>query len=478
VDIEIQHEQGIDPMVEALGSLRPATVAVVGRPNVGKSALFNRLIGQRLAIVEDTPGVTRDRLYALADWRGRTFSLVDTAGIDPEADRATETDAITRSTRQQAEIAAQEADVIVFVVDAQTGLHPLDEDVAAILRRTAAPKGQKRHPIVLVANKAESPKAAAAVHGEFARLGFGEPVAVSTIHGESTGDLLDRIVELLPPDTGAQETDGELSLALIGRPNVGKSSLLNALLGEERAIVSDVPGTTRDAIDTILERNGKRIRLIDTAGINKKQHAHGAIEYYAALRSLSAISRCDIAILLFDSMVGITAQDRRLAGIALEERKGLIILGNKWDLAREQGEYQQSDLIDVIYEQLPFARFAPVTFLSAKTKRRLGSLMPLVNKVSENLDRRIPTAQLNALIRDAVITHPAPAVGGRIFKILYCHQPAAHPPVFVFHCNDPDLVQKSYARFLENTIRRHYDFEGVPLSLEFRSRREGEDNER
>lgn len=448
--------------------LRPATVAIVGRPNVGKSALFNRLIGQRLAIVEDTPGVTRDRLYGLCEWRGRTFSLVDTAGIESQEDA--ETGHVAVSTRRQAEAAAQEADAILFVVDAASGRNPIDEEVAQILRRT-------RHPVVLVANKAESPAAAAAVFGEFSSLGFGEPVAVSAIHGEGTGDLLDRVLSHLPGEIAPPAVAGELSIALIGRPNVGKSSLLNALLGEERTIVSDVPGTTRDAIDTIFAFHEHRIRLIDTAGVRKKPEAHGAIEYYSALRSLGAIARCDIAILLFDAMQGILAQDRRLAGIALEERKGLVIVGNKWDLAREQGEYSQAELIGVIYEQLPFARFAPVTFLSAKTKRRLGSLMPLVMKVAGNLDRHVPTAKLNAAIRDATIAHPAPSPGGRPFKILYCSQPASHPPLFVFHCNDPDLVQGSYVRFLENVIRQHFDFEGVPLRLEFR-KRSREDEER
>lgn len=308
-------------------------------------------------------------------------------------------------------------------------------------------------------------------------MGFGEPVAVSAIHGEGTGDLLDRIVDLLPPDSGFAEAEGELALALVGRPNVGKSSLLNALLGEERAIVSDVPGTTRDAIDTIFPFHEHRIRLIDTAGVRKKPQQHGAIEYYAALRSLSAIARCDIAILLFDSLTGMLAQERRLAGMILEERKGLVIVGNKWDLAREQGEYSQGELIDVIYEQVPFARFAPVTFLSAKTGRRLGSLMPLVMRVATNLDRRIPTAQLNAMIRDAVLAHPAPAIGGKPLRIYYCSQPAAHPPLFVFHCNDPELVQTSYKRFLENEIRRHFDFAGVPLTLEFRERTRPENEE-
>lgn len=441
--------------------LRPATVAIVGRPNVGKSALFNRLIGQRLAIVEDTPGVTRDRLYALCEWRGRTFTLVDTAGIDPDQDK--DADHIATSTRRQAEAAANEADAILFVVDAAAGRNPLDDDVANILRRT-------RKRVVLVANKAESPNAAAAVHAEFAALGFDEPVAVSAIHGEGTGDLLDRVVEHLPPEAPPADLEGELSLSLVGRPNVGKSSLLNALLKEERAVVSDVPGTTRDAIDTIFQFHEHRIRLIDTAGVRKKPSQHGAIEYYAALRSLSAIARCDIAILLFDAMVGIQNQERRLAGMILEEKKGLIIVGNKWDLAREQGEYSQGELINVIYEQMPFARFAPVTFLSAKTARRLGSLMPLVMKVANNLDRHVPTAQLNNVIRDASMAHPAPAIGGKPLKIYYCSQPAAHPPLFVFHCNDPELVQPSYKRFLENVIRQNFDFEGVPLTLEFRER--------
>lgn len=453
----------------ATSALRPATVAVVGRPNVGKSALFNRLIGRRLAIVEDTPGVTRDRLYAVCEWRGRAFSLVDTAGIDPGGDAA-HGDEFAEPTRRQAEAAAAESDVVVLVVDAQAGLNPLDEDVAAILRRT-------RRPIVLVANKAESPSASSSVHAEFSNLGFGEPVAVSAIHGEGTGDLLDRIVEKLPPQAPSAEFAGELALAIVGRPNVGKSSLLNALLGHERSIVSHVPGTTRDAIDSLLQWHGRTVRLIDTAGVRKKPEAHGAIEYYAALRSLKAISRCDIALLVFDAIAGVTAQDRRLAGLALEERKGLILVGNKWDLVREQGEFSQGELGNAIHDLMPFARFAPITFLSAKTHRRLGSLMPVVSHVAENLDRRVPTAQLNAVVRDATIAHPAPAVGGRPFKVFYATQPSVHPPLFVFACNDPDLLQPHYRRFLENVIRREFDFEGVPLTLEFRSRRRNDEAE-
>jgi GTPase len=446
--------------------LRPPTVAIVGRPNVGKSALFNRLVGRRLAIVDDTPGVTRDRLYALAEWRGRTFSVVDTGGID-EATAGGE--GIAAQTQRQAEAAANEADVIVFVVDATTGISPLDDDVVAIMRRT-------RRPVLLVANKAESPRVRAEIPGEFARLGFGEPLVVSAIHGEGTGDLLDAVVERLPLVELADAED-ELAIAIVGQPNVGKSSLLNALLGEERTIVSAAPGTTRDAIDSLFEFGERRIRLIDTAGVRKRPAAHGAIEYYSSLRALNAIARSDVVLLVIDAMQGVLGQDRRLAGMILEERKGLVIVANKWDLARAQGAYSQPELTGVIHGQLPFAAFAPVTFLSALTRRRLGSLMPLVLRVARNLDRRIPTPRLNALLRDAVLRHPPPAPGGRPLRIFYASQPGVHPPLFVFHCNDPELLQSSYVRYLENMLRSNEDFEGVPLTLEFRQRsRDAEDD--
>jgi GTP-binding protein len=427
---------------------------------VGKSSLFNRLIGQRLAIVDEAPGVTRDRLYALTEWGGRVFTLVDTAGIDTGATH----DSIEVKTRGQAEAAANDADVIVFVVDAAAGLNPLDDDVVNIMRRT-------RRPVVLVANKAESNSARDGIHGEFARLGLGEPIAVSAIHGEGTGDLLDAIVARLPPQSEQIEApQNELAIAIIGQPNVGKSSLLNALLGTERALVSDVPGTTRAALDSIFPYRDRTIRLIDTAGVRKKPSARGSIEYYASLRSLGAIARSDITLLVLDTMQGPLAQDRRLAGIALEERKGLIIVSNKWDLARAQGEYSQAELSEAIYEQIPFARFAPVVFLSALTHRRLGSMMPAVMKVAENLERRVATARVNALIRDAVLAHPPPMMGTKILKIFYCAQVATRPPLFIFHCNDPDLVRPSYARFLENILRAADDWTGIPLSFEFRRR--------
>ncbi|MGH7682770.1 MAG: ribosome biogenesis GTPase Der [Vulcanimicrobiaceae bacterium] len=442
--------------------LQPSTVALVGRPNVGKSSLFNRLIGQRLAIVDEAPGVTRDRLYALTEWQGRTFTLVDTAGIDPDASRG----AIETKTRLQAEAAAAEADVVVFVVDAAEGLNPLDEEVVGILRRT-------RRPVILTANKAESNRARESAVGEFARLGLGSPFEVSAIHGEGTGELLDAIVERLPDRSDTVATpENELAVAIIGQPNVGKSSLLNALIGEERALVSDVPGTTRDAIDSVFPYQDRTIRLIDTAGVRKKPAVRGSIEYYASLRSLGAVARADIVLLVIDSMQGPLAQDRRLAGIAIEERKGLILVSNKWDLAREQGEYSQAELTEAVYGEIPFARFAPVVFLSALTRRRLGALMPAVMAVATNLERRIQTSHVNELVRDAVMAHPPPAVGGKPLKVFYASQVATRPPLFIFHCNDPDLVRGSYARFLEGILRAADEWTGVPLSLEFRRRSE------
>ena len=354
--------------------------------------------------------------------------------------------------------------MLILVVDASAGLSPLDDDVVRIVRKM-------RRPVVFVANKAESSRVRAELYGEFARLGFGEPIVVSALHGEGTGDLLDAIVERLPPEDAAQPDPGELALAIVGRPNVGKSSLLNALIGEERSIVSARPGTTRDAVDTEFAFGGRNIRLIDTAGVWKKPKHHGSLEYYSSLRALRAVARCDLAVLVIDATQGVLEQDRRMAGIVLEERKGLVIVANKWDIALEQeGEFSQAELAGVIHEALPFAAFAPITFLSALTKRRLGSLMPLVMRVAENLDRRVPTPALNDVIRAAVYAHPAPAQGGRPLRVYYCAQVATHPPRFLFHCNDPDLAGASYRRFLENTLRANYDFEGVPLELEFRAR--------
>ena len=444
-------------------SLGPAiaTVAIIGRPNVGKSALFNRLLGKRLAIVDDQAGVTRDRLYARVDWQGKVFSIVDTGGLD--LDKAG-SDEIWAATRDQAKIAADAADVVVFVVDGREGFNPLDEEVAALVRRMS-------RPVIFVANKLESDKARDSAIAEFSRLGFGPPNVVSAIHGEGTGDLLDLIVEQLPERPPAKADRPGFSLAIVGRPNVGKSSLVNSLLGEERTIVSNVPGTTRDAIDTIFHFHEHDIRLIDTAGVWRKTHHHGDLEYYASLRSHQALQRADVVVLVIDSMQGILAQDRRLAGEALESGAGLVIVANKWDLARELGEFQQSELIEVIHQELPFAKFVPVTFLSAMTKRRLGSLMPLVMKVQACRSKRIPTSRVNAIIREAVLAHPPPALKGKAARVYYAAQVATAPPRFIFSCNDPDLLGSSYRRYLENTLRTAEDFTGVPLELEFRDRR-------
>ncbi|TAM58657.1 ribosome biogenesis GTPase Der [bacterium] len=441
-------------------------VAIVGRPNVGKSALFNRLVGQRLAIVEDVPGVTRDRLYAVAEWLGRRFTLVDTGGIEAGVDlRAAATDELARiraNARRQAEAAAREADVVIFVVDGREGYNPLDDEVALILRRA-----QRR--VVFAANKVESPSARQATTAEFARLGFGEPVGVSAIHGEGTGDLLDAVVAHLPAE-GEELDEDELAIAIVGQPNVGKSSLLNALVGQERAIVSAVPGTTRDAVDEVVERGGRRLRLIDTAGIRRHVDKRDPIEYYSSLRSLAAISRSGIVLLLIDAMKGILAQDRRLAGIAIEERKALILVVNKWDLALEQGGYGQGELTEILHQQLGFASYTPVVFLSALTKRGLGKLLPTIDRVAGNLRRRVPTAQLNETLREAMLAHPPPPLKGRRLKVFYASQPYDNPPGFALVANDPELVHFSYERFLENVIRQHFDFEGVPITLHFRER--------
>jgi len=440
---------------------RAATVAIVGRPNVGKSALFNRIIGRRLAIVDDLAGVTRDRLYARTEWQGRVLNFVDTGGIDSEE---ASHDTIWAQTREQAQIAAQRADLILFLVDGSTGLHPLDEEIAALVRRL-------RRPLLLVANKLESQRAREAAAGEFARLGFGSPIGVSAIHGEGTGDLLDAVIAALPEQAEATEEESILSLAVVGRPNVGKSSLVNALLGEERTIVADTPGTTRDAIDTLFTYHDETMRLIDTAGIWRKSRAHSSLDYYASLRSYQALERADVVLLVIDSMQGILGQERRLAAAAIEAGAGLIVVANKWDLARELGEFQQAELIEVIRSEIPFAAFAPVTFLSALTRRRLGSLMPLVRKVAENRRRRMPTARVNTVIREAVLAHPPPTKNGHPIRITYASQVATAPPKFLFFCNDPETVADGYRRYLERVLRTNEDFEGVPLNLAFRNRR-------
>jgi GTP-binding protein len=432
-------------------------VALVGRPNVGKSALFNRLLGRRLAIVEETPGVTRDRLYAPVEWLGRRFTVVDTGGIETG-----DVDDILAQTRAQAELAIREADVVVFVVDAQTGVVSGDDDVAALLRA-------RRDKVLLVANKVESPNSAANIY-EFCSLGFDVPMPVSAVHGLQSGDLLDAIVAKLPPDdTGPDEDEGIVRLAIIGQPNVGKSSLVNALVGKQRAIVSDTPGTTRDATDTETERDGRRFVIIDTAGIRRHVNQGPALDYYSSLRAVAAIGRCDVALLLIDAQVGATAQDRRIAGLATDEGKAFAIMVNKWDLV-DAAAFDRAEVEAALRADFSFAPYVAVLFGSALTKRGVHKVWDTVAACADERRKRVATSRLNHVIRDAFRTHPPALFRGNALKCYYVTQAGTAPPEFVFFVNDPRLLHFSYRRYLENTIREAFGFSGTPMKLEFRPR--------
>jgi GTP-binding protein len=451
--------------------LRTPIVALVGRPNVGKSTLFNRIVGERLAIVEDVPGTTRDRLYADAEWTARAFTLVDTGGIEHlvGVDREARRDTVPLSTgsasyrreiRGQAEIAIEEADVIVMLVDAREGVTAGDLEVADVLRRSTKP-------VIIAANKADNvDRRLAAV--EFYELGLGEPHAVSALHGTGVGDLLDAIVEHLPSVEEAEEED-ILKVAIVGKPNVGKSSLLNALLGQERAIVSDIPGTTRDAIDTRLVFDGEPLVLIDTAGIRRRGRIEPGIEKYSVMRTLRAVQRADVVALLIDATQGVTAQDSHVAGYVLDEWKSIMILVNKWDLV-EKDTYTMHDFTQQIRRELKFVDYAPVLFISAKTHQRINRIIPLARKIYGERQRRVTTAELNRLLQDAIVRHPPPSKSGRRLKFLYATQPEVSPPTFVLFVNDKDLVHFTYQRYLENRIREQYPFEGTPIKLMFKSR--------
>lgn len=433
-------------------------VALVGRPNVGKSALFNRILGKRLAIVEETPGVTRDRLYAPVEWAGRRFTVVDTGGIE-----TTESVDLMAQTRAQAELAIREADVVVFVVDSQDGVTGGDTDVAGLLR-------PDRDKVLLVANKVESPKTSAAIY-EFCSLGFGVPMPVSAIHGLQSGDLLDAIVDKLGPDPSPApgEDESVVRLAIVGQPNVGKSSLLNALVGKERAVVSSTPGTTRDATDTEIASDDRRFIVIDTAGIRKTVKTGPAIDYYSSLRAVAAIGRCDVALLLIDATAGVTSQDRRIAGLAIEEGKALAILVNKWDLV-DTKEFDRSQVEDALREEFAFASYVPILFGSALTKKGVHKILGAVAAIADERRKRVPTAKLNQIVRDAFRTHPPPSFRGKVMKCYYATQADVAPPQFVFFVNDPRLLHFSYERFLENTLREAFGFRGTPIELIFKPR--------
>jgi GTP-binding protein len=436
-------------------------VALVGRPNVGKSTLFNRIIGERQAIIEDQPGTTRDRIYGQTDWNGVAFSLIDTGGIQVTTAAEDQLDEMVEQIRGQAEAAIAEADVIVLLVDVRDGLTSADEMVAGALRRSGKP-------VVLAANKADSQERRLA-SAEFYRFGLGDPIPISAYHGSGVGDLLDEVVKLLPPSPLDDDEDDSIKVAIVGRPNVGKSALLNALLGQKRAIVSDVPGTTRDAIDTRVTWDGQEVTLIDTAGIRRRgKIAHG-VEQYSVIRSLRAINRADVVLLVVDSAEGLTAQDAHVAGYVHDEFKGLVVVMNKWDLV-EKDSKTMAEYTERVRRALEWTAHAPIVFVSALTGQRVANLPEVTLAVAAERAKRIPTAALNKVLRTAVESHPAPARPGRRLKFFYATQPAVEPPTFVLYVTDPEAIHFSYKRYLENTIRREYGFAGVPLRISFRAR--------
>lgn len=439
-------------------------VALVGRPNVGKSTLFNRLIGERRAIVQDEPGTTRDRVYGDVEWNGVAFALIDTGGIIvDERGEQLDLSTIPNETRKQAMHAIEEADVVVMVTDAEDGTTTADLAVADLIRRTAKP-------VILAANKAESnTRAANAV--DFYALGIGDPIIVSSLHGRGTGDLLDAIVEALPEE---QEEDAEETgprIAIVGRPNVGKSRLLNAILGQERSIVSDEPGTTRDSLDTTLEWEGETITLIDTAGIRRRGKVEPGIEKYSVLRSMRAISRADVVLLVVDATEGFTAQDLHIAGFVADEAKGMVLVVNKWDLV-EKDTHTMEKYRAAAAEALDFMPYVPAVFISAKFNQRVPQVMERALLVVEERKKRVPTAALNKMLREAVEKHPPPTRPGKWVKFYYATQVDISPPSFVFFCNYAESVHFSYRRYLENQLREQFGFIGTPIRMRFRNRQE------
>jgi GTP-binding protein len=444
-------------------------VALVGRPNVGKSTLFNRIIGRRLAVVSDVPGTTRDRIQSDTDWDGHDFTVVDTGGIELEggihtAPLSEDSVRFLPAIRAQAGIAINDADVVVLLVDAQAGITAADEEVAEILRLTTKP-------VLIAANKAESRTSRDAAV-EFYNLGLGDVYPISALHGTGTGDLLDAIVAGFPDWASSEDVeDDSVKIAIVGRPNVGKSSLLNRLLGEERSIVSPIAGTTRDAIDTKLVWDGVPITLIDTAGIRRRGKIGSGVEKYSVLRALRAIKRADVALLLIDAQDGVTSQDAHVAGFVLEEHTSVLVLVNKWD-AVPKDSYTMLSYTERLRSDLNFLDYVPVLFISALTGQRVHKVLPNALQVHEGRFKRVPTGELNRLIRNAVSRHSPPSRSGRRLKFYYATQPAVDPPTFVFFVNDPRIAHFSYQRYLENQIREHYPYPGTPLVLRFRPRSE------
>jgi len=431
------------------------TVAIVGRPNVGKSTIFNRIVGERISIVEDIPGVTRDRIYSSAEWLNQEFSLIDTGGIDIGDEPFLE------QIRQQAEIAMDEADVIVFLTNGREGVTAADEEVARILYKT-------KKPVVLAVNKVDNPEMRGDIY-DFYALGFGEVYPISGSHGLGLGDLLDEVIGHFPDKQQENYDEETIKFSLIGRPNVGKSSLVNALLGQERVIVSNVAGTTRDAVDTPYTKDGQDYVIIDTAGMRKKGKVYESTEKYSVLRALRAIERSDVVLVVLDGEEGIIEQDKKIAGYAHEAGRSVVIVVNKWD-AVEKDEKTMKEFEEKIRAHFQFLDYAPIVFLSAKTRKRTQTLLPMINKACESHSLRVPTNVLNDVIMDAIAMNPTPTHNGQRLRVYYATQVAIKPPTFVVFVNDPELLHFSYERFLENRIRDAFDFEGSPIKIIGRAR--------
>jgi len=431
-------------------------VAIVGRPNVGKSTLFNRIAEKKVSIVDDTPGVTRDRIYADAEWTGHEFALIDTGGID-----FNETDELLPAVRNQAKLAMEEADVILFVVDGKAGITDVDQHIVTMLRTA-------KKPVVVAVNKVDNLKGITDSY-EFYALGLGEPIAVSAVNALNLGDLLDAIVKELPEDTEIVDEPDTIRVAVVGRPNVGKSSLVNALLGEERLVVSTIPGTTRDAVDTYFKQDGITFIFVDTAGMRRRGKIDAALERYSVIRSLRAIDRADVVLMLIDASEGVSEQDKKIAGYVHESGRASVLVVNKWDLLTKDGKTSLR-FTEMLRQELGFMQYSPVVFLSALTKQRVNRIPELVKYVAEQHAMRVSTSLLNQVIRDAVGINPPPSDRGRKLKIYYVTQASVRPPTIILFVNDAELMHFSYLRFLENKLREAFGFEGTPLKLVVRPR--------
>ena len=438
--------------------MKKPTFAIVGRPNVGKSTLFNKLVGSRISIVDDTPGVTRDRIYAEGEWLGKKFVLIDTGGIELKT-----SDVIPGQMRLQAELAIDMADAIIFMVDVKTGLTSADKDVAAMLVKSGKP-------IVLVCNKVDNVGDVPMEFYEFYNLGLDDPIAISSVHGLGTGDLLDKLYSYVDFDDDADEDDDAIKVAVIGKPNVGKSSLINRILGENRVIVSDVAGTTRDAIDTPYEYNGQKYIFIDTAGMRKRGKIDESIERYSVVRSLAAVDRCDVVLIMIDAEQGVTEQDTKIAGYAHDNGKASIVTVNKWDLI-DKNTHTMENYRNDVQRELAYMTYAPVAFLSAKTGARVGKIFELINYVSNQHAMRISTGVLNDVLNEAITKVQPPSDKGKRLKIYYMTQASTKPPTFILFVNDKELAHFSYIRYIENQVRTAFGLEGTPVRFIIRERR-------